>query len=92
MGPDQAAGVLTQVKRDSATARGEKVDESALQTYHEEIRNRYVEQTTSLFATARLWDDGIITPSETRGALALALSVADIETPAENRVFGTFRM
>jgi 3-methylcrotonyl-CoA carboxylase beta subunit len=92
MGPDQAAGVLTQVKRDSATARGDKVDESSLQTYHEEIRNRYVEQTTSLFATARLWDDGIITPSETRGALALALSVADIQTPAENRVFGTFRM
>ncbi len=92
MGPDQAAGVLTQVKRDSATARGDKVDESSLQTYHEEIRNRYVEQTTSLFATARLWDDGIITPWETRGALALALSVADIDTPAESRIFGTFRM
>lgn len=92
MGPEQAAGVLTQVKRDSATARGEKVDEPALQAYHDEIKNRYVDQTTALFATARLWDDGIITPWETRSALALALSVADIDTPAESRIFGTFRM
>jgi 3-methylcrotonyl-CoA carboxylase beta subunit len=92
MGPDQAAGVLTQVKRDSAAARGDKVDEAALATYQEEIKGKYQEQTTALFATARLWDDGIITPEETRTTLALALSIADIETPSESRIFGTFRM
>jgi 3-methylcrotonyl-CoA carboxylase beta subunit len=92
MGPDQAAGVLTQVKRDSAASRGEKVDEARLEKYHTEIRGTYQEQTTAIFATSRLWDDGIITPTETRSTLALALSLADIETPAEHRIFGTFRM
>ena len=92
MGPDQAAGVLTQVKRDSAAGRGDKVDEAALEKYHAEIRAKYLEQTTAIFATARLWDDGIITPEETRSTLALALSIADIETPTESRIFGTFRM
>ena len=92
MGPDQAAGVLTQVKRDSAAGRGEKVDEAALEKHHAEIKNKYQEQTTAIYATARLWDDGIITPNETRSTLALALSIADIETPTEHRVFGTFRM
>jgi 3-methylcrotonyl-CoA carboxylase beta subunit len=92
MGPDQAASVLTQVRRDSATGRGEAVDEAALAAYHEKIKGNYQEQTTSLYATARLWDDGIITPNETRGALALALSLADLDTPQEHRVFGTFRM
>jgi 3-methylcrotonyl-CoA carboxylase beta subunit len=92
MGPDQAAGVLTQVKRDSAAGRGETVDEAALAAYHEKIKANYQEQTTALFATARLWDDGIITPNETRSALSLALSLADLDTPQEHRVFGTFRM
>lgn len=92
MGPEQAASVLTQVKRESALGRGEKVDEKALASYEEEIRGRYLEQTTSLYATARLWDDGIITPTETRAALALALSLAEVTTPSAHRVFGTFRM
>jgi 3-methylcrotonyl-CoA carboxylase beta subunit len=92
MGADQAAGVLTQVKRDSAAGRGETVDEAALSAYHEKIKGTYQEQTTALFATARLWDDGIITPNETRSALSLALSLADLDTPQEHRVFGTFRM
>jgi 3-methylcrotonyl-CoA carboxylase beta subunit len=92
MGPDQAAGVLTQVKRESAQGRGQDVDEAALAAYHEEIKTKYLEQTTALYATARLWDDGIITPTETRTALALALSLADLDSPQESRVFGTFRM
>ena len=92
MGPEQAASVLTQVRRDSATARGEIVDEGALSAYQEDIKGRYLEQTTALYGSARLWDDGIITPCETRSALALALSLADIDTPAQSRVFGTFRM
>ena len=92
MGPDQAASVLTQVRRDSAQGRGQAVDEAALAAYQEEIKGKYLEQTTSLYATARLWDDGIITPTETRAALSLALSLADLDTPQESRVFGTFRM
>ena len=92
MGPEQAASVLTQVKRESATARGGAVDEKALKACEEEIRAKYLEQTTSLYATARLWDDGIITPTETRATLALALSLADLTSPMAGRVFGTFRM
>ena len=92
MGPEQAASVLTQVRRESAQGRGQTVDEVALAAYHEEIKGKYLEQTTALYATSRIWDDGIITPTETRVALSLALSLADLETPQENRVFGTFRM
>jgi 3-methylcrotonyl-CoA carboxylase beta subunit len=92
MGPDQAASVLTQVRRDSAQGRGQAVDEAALAVYQEEIKGKYLEQTTAIYATARLWDDGIITPTETRAALSLALSLADLDAPQEDRVFGTFRM
>jgi 3-methylcrotonyl-CoA carboxylase beta subunit len=53
---------------------------------------QFQQQSHPYYASARLWDDGIITPTETRSTLALALSIADIETPAEHRVFGTFRM
>ncbi len=92
MGPDQAASVLTQVRRDSARSKGEPLSDANLQSYYEEIRTRYLEQTTALYATARLWDDGIIEPEETRATLALALSITPTDLGPAPRAFGTFRM
>lgn len=93
MGPDQAASVLTEVRADSAHARGEKWPKEEQTKYFEEIKAQYSTQTDPFFATARLWDDGIITPGETRSALSLALSIAPEEKVSESaRVFGTFRM
>jgi 3-methylcrotonyl-CoA carboxylase beta subunit len=92
MGPDQAASVLTQVRRDSARNKGEPLSDAEQQRYYEEIRGRYLDQTTALYATARLWDDGIIEPEETRATLALALSITPTETGPAPRAFGTFRM
>jgi 3-methylcrotonyl-CoA carboxylase beta subunit len=92
MGPDQAASVLTQVRGDSARSKGEAVNETDQQRYYEEIRGRYLEQTTALFATARLWDDGIIEPEDTRATLGLALSITPTEFGPAPRAFGTFRM
>lgn len=92
MGPDQAASVVTQVRADSATSRGEAWGEDEQRRYFEEIKGQYLTQTDSLFATARLWDDGIIQPTETRTILSLALSVAPLEVGLAPRAFGTFRM
>jgi 3-methylcrotonyl-CoA carboxylase beta subunit len=92
MGPDQAASVVTQVRADSAKSRGESWSESEQKMYYEEIRQQYLSQTDSLYATARLWDDGIIQPTETRSTLSLALSLAPYEADRFPRAFGTFRM
>jgi 3-methylcrotonyl-CoA carboxylase beta subunit len=92
MGPDQAASVLTQVRGESARSKGQALSDEEQQRYYEEIRGRYLEQTTALFATARLWDDGIIEPEETRATLALALSIAPTDLGPAPRAFGTFRM
>jgi 3-methylcrotonyl-CoA carboxylase beta subunit len=96
MGPEQAASVLTQVRSESAAARGTQVEPAELERYHSEVKSRYLEQTTALYATARLWDDGIIEPEETRTTLALALSLVvqpeDARGRGAERVFGTFRM
>jgi 3-methylcrotonyl-CoA carboxylase beta subunit len=92
MGPDQAASVVTQVRADSAKGRGESWDEAAQKAYYEEIKGQYLGQTDAIYASARLWDDGVICPTETRAALSLALSVAPKEQSRTPKAFGTFRM
>jgi 3-methylcrotonyl-CoA carboxylase beta subunit len=92
MGPDQAASVVTQVRAESAKSRGEDWSAEAQTQYYDEIRQQYMTQTDALYASARLWDDGVICPTETRTALSLALSVAPFEPGAKPRAFGTFRM
>jgi 3-methylcrotonyl-CoA carboxylase beta subunit len=92
MGPEQAAGVLTQVRRESLRSRNKEWESGEEQAYFEEIRSKYNEQTAAAYATAQLWDDGILDPEETRPALALALALAPYETRTAERVFGTFRM
>ena len=76
MGGEQAAGVLAQVKKDQLEAKGESLsaeDEAALKA---PILEKYETEGHPLYATARLWDDGIMDPRQTRSALALAFSAS----------------
>jgi 3-methylcrotonyl-CoA carboxylase beta subunit len=91
MGGEQASSVLAQVKRDGMEARGETWGKEDEEAFRAPIRARYEAEGNPYFATARLWDDGIIAPSETRRVLALALS-ATLNAPILRTNFGVFRM
>ena len=91
MGGEQAASVLAQVKRDGMEARGETWAREEEEKFKAPIREQYETQGHPYYATARLWDDGIIDPSETRTVLALGLSAA-LNAPIEPTTFGVFRM
>src|SRR5262249_46794289 len=72
MGGEQAAGVLTEIRRQSAAARGIDLDEAGLAAIREEVEARYAGEASPYYATARLWDDGIIDPRQTRQVVGLA--------------------
>jgi 3-methylcrotonyl-CoA carboxylase beta subunit len=91
MGGEQAANVLAQVRRDGVEARGETWDAAAEEAFKEEIHRQYEQQGHPYYATARLWDDGIIDPKETRTVLGLSISAA-LNGPIETTRFGVFRM
>ena len=91
MGGAQAASVLSTVKRDQHEARGETWSASEQTAFEEPIRAQYEEQGNPYYATARLWDDGIIDPLDTRDLLGLALDVVS-RTPLPEPRFGVFRM
>ena len=78
MSPDVAATVVTELRRSSLT-RGH-ADESAIEKLDRETRRQFEEQSTPYYATARLWDDGIIEPAQTRDVIGLCLSLAARET------------
>ncbi|HEY2886471.1 MAG TPA: carboxyl transferase domain-containing protein [Rhizomicrobium sp.] len=86
MGGEQAASVLATVHRDAG--KWSKAEEEAFKA---PIRQKYEEEGNPYFATARLWDDGIIAPADTRRVLALAFS-ACLNAPVEATKFGVFRM
>ena len=91
MGGEQAANVLAQIKRDNLEARGESWSAEAEEAFKEPIRAQYETQGNPYYATARLWDDGIIDPAETRMVLGLGLSAA-LNAPIEKTAFGVLRM
>jgi 3-methylcrotonyl-CoA carboxylase beta subunit len=91
MGGEQAASVLATVKRDNIEAEGKKWPKAEEDEFKRPIREQYDTEGNPYFATARLWDDGIIAPSETRKVLALALSAA-LNAPIPRTRFGVFRM
>ncbi len=95
MGGEQAASVLATVKRDGMEARGEGWSADEEEAFKAPIRARYEDEGHPYFATARLWDDGIIAPEDTRMVLGLALSAslnAPIRSPHAPDRFGVFRM
>jgi 3-methylcrotonyl-CoA carboxylase beta subunit len=91
MGGEQAATVLAQVKRDGMEARGESWSEQDEIQFKNPIRERYELQGHPYYASARLWDDGIIDPADSRLVLGLGLTAA-LNAPIETTEFGIFRM
>jgi 3-methylcrotonyl-CoA carboxylase beta subunit len=91
MGGNQAASVLATVKEDQLTARGESWSAEERADFEDPIRAQYENQGEPYYATARLWDDGIIDPDETRDRLGLALDVI-ARSPLPEPRFGVFRM
>jgi 3-methylcrotonyl-CoA carboxylase beta subunit len=91
MGGDQAAGVLATVKRDGIEAAGKTWSTEEEAQFKAPIREQYETQGHPYYASARLWDDGVIDPADTRRVLALGLS-ASMNAPAEETKFGIFRM
>ncbi len=91
MGGEQAAGVLATVKRDGIEAKGGQWSAEEEEAFKAPIRQQYEDQGHPYYATARLWDDGIIDPADTRRMLALGLSAAQ-NAPVPDVKFGVFRM
>jgi 3-methylcrotonyl-CoA carboxylase beta subunit len=91
MGGEQAASVLATVRRENIEADGGQWSVEEEEAFKRPIREKYEEEGNPYYATARLWDDGIIAPSETRRVLALALS-ATLNAPMPETRFGVFRM
>jgi 3-methylcrotonyl-CoA carboxylase beta subunit len=91
MGGEQAASVLATVRRDGMEARGQSWPAEEEEAFKAPIREQYETQGHPYFASARLWDDGIIDPVDTRRVLALGLSAA-LNAPIETTRFGVFRM
>ena len=91
MGGEQAASVLATVKRDQLEARGEEWSPEEEEAFKAPIRAQYERQGNAYYATARLWDDGVIDPLETRQVLGLALT-ACANAPLGDPQFGVFRM
>jgi 3-methylcrotonyl-CoA carboxylase beta subunit len=91
MGGEQASNVLAQVKRDGIEAKGGKWSAEEEAKFKAPIAAQYERQSDAYYATARIWDDGLIDPAETRSVLGLALSAA-LNAPQEETRFGVFRM
>jgi 3-methylcrotonyl-CoA carboxylase beta subunit len=91
MGGEQAASVLATVRRDNIEAEGKHWSAEEEDAFKAPIRAQYEEEGNPYYATARLWDDGIILPSETRRVLSLALAVS-LNAPVRRTRFGVFRM
>ncbi|MFI6107758.1 carboxyl transferase domain-containing protein [Streptomyces sp. NPDC051310] len=91
MGGEQAASVLATVKRDQLEARGDTWPAEDEEAFKAPIRAQYERQGSAYYATARLWDDGVIDPMETRQVLGLALT-ACANAPLGEPGFGVFRM
>jgi 3-methylcrotonyl-CoA carboxylase beta subunit len=91
MGGEQAANVLAQVRRDGLELRGKAWSPEEEEAFKAPIRVQYDEQGHPFYSSARLWDDGVIDPLDTRLVLALGLSAA-LNAPPEETRFGVFRM
>ena len=91
MGGNQAAAVLATVKREGIEAKGETWSTEDEAAFKQPILDQYETQGHPFYASARLWDDGIIDPTDTRGVLGQGLE-ASLNAPIEKTSFGVFRM
>jgi 3-methylcrotonyl-CoA carboxylase beta subunit len=91
MGGEQAATVLATIRRDAIEGKGGQWSADDEETFKAPIRAQYEREGHPYYASARLWDDGIIDPADTRRVLSLALSAA-LNRPIGATRFGVFRM
>ena len=91
MGGEQAASVLAQVRQTGLEASGKKLTDAEVKAFKQPILDKYEEEGSPYYSTARLWDDGVIDPAETRNVLALSLA-ASLNAPIAEMKFGVFRM
>jgi 3-methylcrotonyl-CoA carboxylase beta subunit len=91
MGGEQAANVLATVKRDQSEARAQEWSQESEESFKSVIRDEYEKAGNPYYATARLWDDGIIDPADTRRVLGMAIT-ASANAPLEPISYGVFRM
>jgi len=91
MGAEQAAGVLVQVKQEQAERGGDTFSTEQADALRQPILDQYEQQGHPYYSSARLWDDGVIDPAQTRDVLGLAISAA-LNAPIEDTRFGVFRM
>jgi 3-methylcrotonyl-CoA carboxylase beta subunit len=91
MGGEQAAGVLAQVKREAMEKAGQAWSAAEEAAFKAPVLEQYARQSSAYYATARLWDDGIIDPKDTRAVLARGLELS-LHSPTEPTRFGIFRM
>jgi acetyl-CoA carboxylase carboxyltransferase component len=91
MGGEQAANVLCQVKQEQMARRGEDMSPEAQESFRQPILDKYAIESSAYYSSARLWDDGVIDPRETRAVLGMALSAA-FNRPIEDTKYGIFRM
>ncbi len=91
MGGEQAADVLAQVKKEQQAKQGKKISAAEIAARREPILNQFEQQSSAFYASARLWDDGVIDPTETRTVLGLALCACHHKQETDYG-FGIFRM
>ncbi len=91
MGGEQAAGVLATVRKDNLERQGQSMTDEEEQAFKQPVIDQFETQGHPLYASSRLWDDGIIDPRKTRDLLGLSLSAA-LNAPIEDTQFGVFRM
>jgi acetyl-CoA carboxylase carboxyltransferase component len=91
MGGEQAADVLLTVKMAGLKKEGKKMTKAEQDAFKKPIVQQYENEATPYYSTARIWDDGIIDPLDTRSALALAISMS-LNAPIPDQKFGVFRM
>ena len=91
MGGEQAASVLAEIQKDNMARTGKSWSAEAEETFKKPIRERYDKEGHPYHSSARLWDDGIIAPEDTRSVVGLALR-ATLNAPIEETKFGVFRM
>jgi len=90
MGGEQAAGVLATVKKDQLARRGETMSEKEEAVFKQPILDKYAQESSPYYSTARLWDDGILDPLQTRDVLGLSIEMT-LNAPIEKTDYGVFR-
>ena len=92
MGPEQLAGVMSIVRRGAAERSGQPYDEAEDRAVRQMVESQIEQESNAFFATARVWDDGVVDPRDSRTVLGMAISAAFSNVVRGTDRFGVFRM